>query len=102
MATQEQAPAAPQLRRVAAEAHLTFVIDEKIAGKPMPPTAPGRAHAEIVFLAVTAPERGFIEPADLVQAGTADIHAVADRRRNIGGAAGIGRHARRIQRSEAV
>ena len=68
----------------------------------MGPAVLGGAQAEIVFLAIAAAERLGVEAADLVQRGTADIHAEADRRRHLDAAAGIHRAAGGIDRVEVL
>ena len=90
----------PALVLAGAEADRAFVEHERVAGQTVRPAALAGAHAEVVFLAIAAAERLGVEAADLVQRGTADIHAEADRGRHRDAAPGIHRAARGIDRSE--
>ena len=88
-------------RRAGAEAHRALVIDEGVAGQQMPPAARAGTQAEIVLLAVAAAERLDVEQADLGQRRAADIHAEADRGRQLDAASGIRRAAGGIQLGHA-
>ena len=87
--------------RAGAEAHRALVIDEGVAGQQMPPAARAGTQAEIVLLTVTAAERLDVEQADLGQCRAADIHAEADRGRQLHAASGIRRVAGGIQLGHA-
>ena len=82
------------------KAHGAFVIDEHVAGQDIAPAGAGRAQAEVVLLAVAAPEPLRVEQPHLVEAGAPYAHAEAHGRRQIDGPAGVGRREETVERRE--
>ena len=71
--------------------------DEHAGRRHVPPAEVPGAQAEIVLLAVALREHVGAEPADRVEAVAPQVHAEADRDRDIDHRAGIGARGQRIQ-----
>src|SRR5579862_9820239 len=82
------------------EAHRAFVENEDIGRNDVAPAGLGGAQAEVVLLAVTAAESLVVEQSDRVEARTPDVHAEADRGRQVFAARGIDRCEKPIERGQ--
>ncbi len=80
-----------------AETAAAFVLNERVAGDMVTPAARARPQAEVVLLAVALAECFAIERTDVLQGGTADVHAEADGGGRRGEAAGVDRAARGVE-----
>ena len=98
MPREDQLPGSVAQGRVLAEAHLARMVNEGVAGQQMGPALRGGPQAEVVLLAIAAPEGLGIKEADGVEAVAPDVHGEADGGRQIRRAAGIGPFEGGIQR----
>ena len=83
------------------EAHRALVEDEHVAGEYVAPPRLQDAHAEVVFLAVPASEAPGIERSELGDGVPADIHAEADRGRQVHRAPRVGGCEEAVKRCES-